>query len=186
MRIISGRLGGRLLQSPRNNITHPMSEKIRGAIFNALGDITDLTFFDPFAGTGACSFEALSRGAAHATLIDANTESFKTILQNSKDTGLDDSITAIRGNCSGWSNNNKNALFDIVLSDPPYKAKDIDIALAFKMARHCKPNGLFVLSVPPTQKDTVELRASQQPTLELISQKTYGDASIWFYRKLDN
>lgn len=184
MRIIAGRLGGRLLQSPHNNITHPMSEKIRGAIFNTLGDISGLTFFDPFAGTGACSFEALSRGVAHATLIESNTDSFKTIMLNAKDVRLEDNITAIRGNCSGWSNNNKSTLFDIVLSDPPYKIKDINIALAFKMAHHCKLGGIFVLSVPPSQKDTVELRASQQPKLEFISHKTYGDASIWFYRKI--
>lgn len=181
MRIIAGKFGGRLIKSPHNNITHPMSEKIRGAIFNALGDLHATTFFDPFAGTGACSIEALSRGAAHATLIEANTESFKTIQQNLKDLGLENNATAIRGNCSGWSRNNKAAKFDIVLADPPYTPQHIDIALAFAMAKHVRPNGIFVLSVPPAQKETVTLRASQQPTLQLLRHKTYGDATIWFY-----
>nr|MBP9820948.1 RsmD family RNA methyltransferase [Candidatus Saccharibacteria bacterium] len=60
MRIIAGFLGGRLIESPHNNKTHPMSEKMRGALFNSLGDINGLTFLDAFAGTGACGFEAIS------------------------------------------------------------------------------------------------------------------------------
>jgi len=184
MRIIAGEYGGRIIQSPHNNVTHPMSEKMRGALFNALGDITGQTFFDPFAGTGACSFEALSRGALQATLIEANTDSFKTILSNAKDLGIEKLITAIRGNCSGWSNNNASKQFDIVLSDPPYKAKDINIALAFKMARHTKDNGIFVLSAPPDQHETVELRFSQQRNLEFIMRKKHGDGGLYFYRKI--
>ena len=158
-----------------------MSEKIRGAIFNALGELSGTTFFDPFAGTGACSIEALSRGATHATLIEANTDSFKTMQQNINDLSLQKDTTAIRGNCSGWSRNNKAAKFDIVLADPPYTPQRIDIALAFAMAKHVRPNGIFVLSVPPVQKQTVSLRASQQPTLQLLRHKSYGDASIFFY-----
>lgn len=183
MRIISGQFGGRIIQSPHNNITHPMSEKMRGALFNALGDISGLTFFDPFAGTGACSLEAVSRGASHATLIEANTDSFKVILSNANELGISVQITAIRGNCSGWSNNNKSKQFDIVLSDPPYKAKDINIALAFKMAIHTKEGGIFVLSAPPDQHDTVELRFSQQKNLEFIMHKKHGDGGLYFYRK---
>ncbi len=183
MRIIAGFLGGRIIQSPHNNSTHPMSEKMRGALFNALGDIAGQTFFDPFAGTGACSLEALSRGATHSTLVEANTDSFKTILSNAKELGVEQQITAIRGNCSGWSNNNVSKLFDIVLSDPPYKAKDINIATAFKMARHTKVGGIFVLSAPPDQHDTVELRFSQQKNLEFIMYKKHGDGGLYFYRK---
>lgn len=183
MRIIAGEYGGRIIQSPHNNVTHPMSEKMRGALFNALGDIKGQTFFDPFAGTGACSFEALSRGATHAMLIEANSDSFKTILSNAKELGIEQLITTIRGNCSGWSNNNTGKLFDIVLSDPPYKAKDINIATAFKMARHTKKDGIFVLSAPPDQHETVELRYSQQTALEFIMHKKHGDGGLYFYRK---
>jgi 16S rRNA (guanine966-N2)-methyltransferase len=184
MRIISGKYGGRIIQSPHNNITHPMSEKMRGALFNALGDVTGLSFFDPFAGTGACSLEAISRGASHATLIEANTDSFKTMLANAKELGVLEQVTAIRGNCAGWSNNNKSKQFDIVLSDPPYKAKDINIALAFKMAQHTNDGGVFILSTPPDQHDTVELRFSQQKNLAFIMYKKHGDGGLYFYRKV--
>ena len=183
MRIIAGSLKSRAIASPHNNKTHPMSEKMRGAMFNALGDISGLTFFDPFAGTGACSFEALSRGARSAQLLEVNPDSFKTIVQNIQDLGLENSAKAKRANCASWSANNKDVQFDIVLADPPYRAKDIDIALVFKMARHVKPGGILVVSAPPEQHGTVELRASQHKEVTLLSHKVHGDGGLYFYRK---
>ncbi|MCB6771180.1 RsmD family RNA methyltransferase, partial [Veillonella atypica] len=49
MRIIAGQLGGRTFDAPRGHRTHPMGDKIRGALFNILGDISGLTVFDAFA-----------------------------------------------------------------------------------------------------------------------------------------
>jgi 16S rRNA (guanine966-N2)-methyltransferase len=53
MRIISGRLGGRQFEAPKGHKTHPMSEKMRGALFNVLGDISGLNVFDAYGGSGA-------------------------------------------------------------------------------------------------------------------------------------
>ena len=53
MRVISGWLGGRIFESPHGHRTHPMSDKIRGAVFGVLGDIKGLTVLDAFAGSGA-------------------------------------------------------------------------------------------------------------------------------------
>ena len=60
MRIIAGTLGGRNFDS-KSQATHPMSEKMRGALFNVLGDIDGLKVLDCFAGSGAIGFEAISR-----------------------------------------------------------------------------------------------------------------------------
>jgi 16S rRNA (guanine966-N2)-methyltransferase len=70
VRIIAGSLKGRTFSEPHGHRTHPMSEKVRGALFNALGDIEGLTFLDAFAGSGALSFEAASRGAKSVIAID--------------------------------------------------------------------------------------------------------------------
>ena len=183
MRIVAGYLGGRNIESPRNNSTHPMSEKMRGALFNALGDINGLSVFDPFAGTGACSFEAISRNAKNALLIEANTDSFKTIMINAKALAVTDKIVAKRGNCAGWSSNNKDQQFDLVIADPPYKPKDLDLHLAFKLSKHVVDGGLFVLSAPASQQETVTLRSKKHPELSLLSHKKYGDGSLYFYRK---
>lgn len=63
LRVISGSLGGRLINSPPGNKTHPMSEKMRGAIFNILGNIEGLDVLDAYSGSGAIALEAISRKA---------------------------------------------------------------------------------------------------------------------------
>jgi len=70
VRIIAGYLSGRQFNSPRSNRTHPMSDKARGGLFNSLGDISGLSLLDAFAGSGALSFEAISRGTASSVAVD--------------------------------------------------------------------------------------------------------------------
>src|SRR6185369_4075488 len=92
----------------------------RGALFNALGDLGGLHVLDAFAGSGACSIEAVSRGAASVLAIDIDPEAVKTIAENVRKLDLEDVITVRRKNISGWSRNNQDKKFDVVLADPPY------------------------------------------------------------------
>jgi 16S rRNA (guanine966-N2)-methyltransferase len=184
MRIIAGSLGGRMFESPHSNRTHPMSEKMRGALFNALGDISGLTVLDAFAGTGACGFEAISRGAASVLAIEHDTDAFKTIVKNIETLGLDEQVQAVRGNINGWAGNFKYRHFDIVIADPPYEPKNLDLHMVFKLAHNVVAGGIMVVSCPPDQRDTRELRARKTKMLELIAEKKYGDGSLAFYRKI--
>jgi 16S rRNA (guanine966-N2)-methyltransferase len=186
MRIIAGNLGGRQFESPKTNRTHPMSEKMRGALFNALGDIKGLEILDAFAGSGACAFEAISRGAKSVIAIEQDTEAFKTINKNIQNLGLEEQIKAVRANVAGWVSNYKWHLFDIIIADPPYEPKNLDLHLVFKVSANVKPGGIFVVSSPPDQKDTRDLRARKTKNLELIAEKKYGDGSLAFYRKIKN
>ena len=71
IRIIAGYYGGLKIAAPNNRRTHPMSERIRNALFNSLaGEIADAEVLDVFAGTGAIGLEAISRGAKSATFVD--------------------------------------------------------------------------------------------------------------------
>jgi 16S rRNA (guanine966-N2)-methyltransferase len=175
MRVIAGRLGGRNFDSPRTHRTHPMSDKIRGALFNALGGLGGLTVLDAFAGSGACSIEAVSRGAASVLAIDVDVEAVKTIAENVQLLKLDESITLRRKNISGWSRNNQDKQFDIVLADPPYD--DIRPDVLERLTVHIRPGGLLVLSWPGSEP----VRAFAG--LEVVSHKTYGDAQLVFYRR---
>src|SRR5947209_8932052 len=112
MRIIAGALKGRQFNSPRGRRTHPMSDKMRGALFNALGDIHGLTVLDAFAGSGALSFEAISRGAADVVAIDADKEAYETIVANVAKLGIDSGIMVLRKNVAGWTRNNQHKTFD--------------------------------------------------------------------------
>src|SRR5438445_6894886 len=102
MRIIAGRLGGRQFASPRGHRTHPMSDKMRGALFNALGDLSGLTVLDAFAGSGALAFEAVSRGAQHVVAIDVDKSAQRTIAKNITALGLADRVKLVRASAGAW------------------------------------------------------------------------------------
>ncbi len=177
MRVISGRLGGRAFDTPDNNRTHPMSERMRGALFNALGDIEGLTILDAFGGSGGMSIEAVSRGAKSSVVVEIDINAHKTIINNIKNLGLEKEIKAIRANVSGWSDNNPDAKFDLILCNPPFDKLRLD--LIQKLTKHLKKGGLFVLSWPTRDS------APNLPDLNLVSikEKDYGDAQLVFYRK---
>jgi 16S rRNA (guanine966-N2)-methyltransferase len=153
-----------------------MSDKVRGALFNALGDIHGMSILDAYAGTGALAIEAISRGANSVLAIDVDTDAIKTVAANVKALELEEVITVRRKNISGWSRNNQDKQFDIVLADPPYD--DLRPDVLERLGVHVKPGGLFVISWPGNEP----VRSFKG--LETVSHKSYGDAQLVFYRKI--
>ncbi|OGL29380.1 hypothetical protein A3D14_00060 [Candidatus Saccharibacteria bacterium RIFCSPHIGHO2_02_FULL_47_12] len=177
MRIIAGKLGGRQFDAPKGHRTHPMSEKARGGLFNALGDVVGLTVLDAFAGSGALAFEAISRGARHVTAIDIDKNAITSVGSSSRELGIEEQIKAIRAKSGSWSENNPDALFDLVLLDPPYdQIRPLQLE---KLADHTKLSGIVVFSLPP--KTDFALPTSN---FQLLTSKSYGDALLAFYRKV--
>lgn len=176
MRIVAGSLGGRTFDAPRGHRTHPMSEKARGALFNALGDIEGLTFLDAYAGSGAVAIEAVSRGAQSVTAIDIDIEAVKAITAAVRLFELEDTVKVLRKNISGWSSNHKEQQFDIVVADPPYD--DIRPSVLEKLIVHVKEGGLFVLSWPGSES----IRSFAGT--EQVAHKPLGDIQLVFYRKI--
>lgn len=176
MRIIAGSLKGQQFQAPHGHKTHPMSDKMRGALFNILGDIEGLTFLDVFAGSGGLAFEAISRGAASVIAVDKDSSAHRTIENNIRDLHLQKSIHLSRANAAGWSIHNMERRFDILLLDPPYDEVNLNL-LQRLVNRHIKKNGLGVLSYPGHQE------VPEFEGVERIMQKNYGDAQLVFYRK---
>jgi 16S rRNA (guanine966-N2)-methyltransferase len=175
MRVIAGKLGGRLFDSPDTGNTHPMGEKPRGAIFNALGDISGLDLIDAYAGSGALGFEAISRGARSVVAIELDKQAYKTIVNNIYKLGLDDSVTVSLSTVKAWAVKHKSERADIVICDPPY-----DAVLAQEIERllhNVKQNGVLVLSWPS------KLEAPAMPGCGTLSEKEYAGARIVFYRK---
>src|SRR5580765_1206989 len=74
VRVIAGELGGQRLVAPRGWKVRPTSDRAREAIFSVLGErVVGAAILDLYCGTGALAIEALSRGAAGATLVDRDT-----------------------------------------------------------------------------------------------------------------
>ncbi len=173
LRVIAGSLGGRFFDTPGTHTTHPMSERMRGALFNMLGDITGQTVLDPFAGSGALSFEAVSRGAASSLALENDKRAQLTIAKNIVDLKLQN-VTLVKANCRMWSEQNPDTKFDLILADPPYN--DLQLSTVGLLIRHLKPKGLMVLSysgrdLAPTVNGVV-----------VVDNRNYGDAALAFYR----
>jgi 16S rRNA (guanine966-N2)-methyltransferase len=103
LRIIGGQFRGRKLQYSGDLRTRPMKDRVREAIFNLIGpDIQGKRALDLFAGTGALALEAVSRGAARATLIEQHHPTAQIIRQNIAALGLEDRAEVFIGNVFIW------------------------------------------------------------------------------------
>src|SRR5437763_9364629 len=111
MRIIAGSLKGRIFRDPPGHHSHPMSDKARGALFNALGDIEGLTFLDAMAGSGALVFEAISRGAKSAVAVEQNRAPYKFIKQSAKELDIEDRVKSVNADAGSWSSHNQAQKF---------------------------------------------------------------------------
>lgn len=174
MRIIAGKLKGRQFDSPHTQRTHPMSDKVRGALFNMLGDIEGLTLLDPFAGTGAIGFEALSRGAASVLLIEQDKVAQRVITQNIRALQLGGSAKLIQATANAWLQTAPSDVqFDLVVCDPPYH--DLQVSLIGRLAQRVADSGLLVLSWPAKEP------APAFEGYDLVEQRLHGDAQLFFY-----
>jgi 16S rRNA (guanine966-N2)-methyltransferase len=116
MRVVAGRFKGRTLHAPRGTSVRPTSDKVRGAIFNVLGDVEGLRVLDLFAGTGALGIEALSRGAADAAFVDTDPAA---VTRNLATVGVEAPVhrrDALRFLAD------TDARYDLVFADPPYSS----------------------------------------------------------------
>lgn len=173
MRIISGQLKGQTFNNI-SNTTHPMSEKIRGGLFNILGDIEGLALLDCYAGTGAIAFEAVSRGAESAVLVESNKKAQKSIADNIRSLNLETKIKLVSNSVSGFINSNDQS-FNLVVCDPPFD-QPIDIETILRLEPLVKLGGLLILSLPKNCNDP------KFKTLVEIKSKIYGEARLVFFR----
>lgn len=172
MRVISGFLKGRIFNSPKNSSVHPMSEKMRGAIFSALGDIEGLSVLDAYSGSGAISFESISRGAKVVVAIDDNKRVATIIRENLKILKVTD-IKLIQATVEGWLKTSTD-IFDIIVADPPYD--NIKVKTILALSKRLTAGGLLVLSWP----SAIDLPVIDSMTL--IKKKDYGDSQLGFFR----
>ena len=121
MRIISGKYGRRRFDVPNNISARPTTDMARENLFNVLGNLIDMegkTVLDLFAGTGAMSFEFLSRGCAQVTAVEKARVQCNFIKKVQKLLG-DDNLTLVRGDVFKFVATCRQS-FDIIFADPPY------------------------------------------------------------------
>jgi 16S rRNA (guanine966-N2)-methyltransferase len=124
MRITGGEYRSRTLETPRGNATRPTSDRVREALFAILGgerDWVGANVLDLYAGTGALAFEALSRGAAHATLVESARPALQAIEANAKALGVAPRVHVVPLTVERALAALRRSGFDLVFADPPYE-----------------------------------------------------------------
>ena len=168
IRIISGKLGGRLIDTPKTDKTHPMGDRERAAIFNRLrGDIAGKDVLDAFAGSGAIGLEALSLGANSVDFLENNQKAAKTIKAN---------VAKFKLEAQGKIVRKLQKEYDIIFADPPYDNPQYEYVE--EILKSLKHGGIFVLSHPESPAPW-EFRG-----LSLFSDKSYAAAHVKMYQKL--
>lgn len=122
MRIIRGKFGRRRFDVPSNITARPTTDFARENIFNVIEnliDIEDKRVLDLFAGTGAISFEFVSRGASSVTAVEKASTQYNFIRKVAGLLGIDSELNLIRGDALRYLAS-VSVPFDIVFADPPY------------------------------------------------------------------
>ena len=121
MRIIAGKYGRRRFDVPTNITARPTTDMARENLFNVLNNLVDfegLTVLDLFAGTGAISFEFLSRGAAQAVAAEKATTQARFIAKV-KEQLKEPNLTIVKGDVFRFIGTCRQQ-FDVIFADPPY------------------------------------------------------------------
>lgn len=177
MRIVGGSLGGRVLRAPRGAATRPTSEKVREAVFAIIGSVAGDHVLDLFAGSGALGIEALSRGAAHATFVDAARPAVAAIRSNLRELGLEGRATVIPGDAVATAARHQPAApWRLVLVDPPYRS---DLATRAVLALPCER--LAAGAVIVIEHDRHNAPPDALGSLLRTDQRRYGDTLISFF-----
>lgn len=176
MRVIAGQLKGRRLVAPRGWQVRPTSDRVREAVFSALGDVTDAAVLDLYCGTGALAIEALSRGAAHATLVDRDV---RAALGNLRSLALEDRTELVRADVLRWLSSDERPAtgdgFSLVFCDPPYRLADrVGPKLDSHLAGLLAPEGRLVI-------ESSARRPLEITSLALVRRRRYGATDVAFY-----
>ncbi|WP_029253771.1 16S rRNA (guanine(966)-N(2))-methyltransferase RsmD [Paraoerskovia marina] len=132
-RIVAGEFGGRTLHVPPRG-TRPTSDRVREAIFSRLehhGVLAEARVLDLYSGSGALGLEAVSRGAAHATLVDAARSAVEMGRRNAQELGAT-AVVAVHEKAERFVATAPAEPWDVVFCDPPYdvRGETVDALLA--------------------------------------------------------
>jgi 16S rRNA (guanine966-N2)-methyltransferase len=173
VRVVAGELRGRRLESPPGRATRPTSDRAREALFSILGPVAGARVLDLYAGSGALAIEALSRGAAHADLVERDPRAAAAIRRNLDALGI--AVAAVHRRDVLAFLRAGGGPYDLVFADPPYSCAP---RLAGPLSR-ALPAVLSEKAVIVTESDK---RLPLELELPLVDERAYGDTRIALHR----
>ena len=191
MRVIGGKAKGRRLRGPGRPTgpgglsIRPTPDRVREALFNILGDsIEGASFLDVFAGTGALSIEALSRGVGRATLLENSQRALLLAVSNLSGCGFSrDLYRVIPGDALSSLSRLAEAkeAFDLIFLDPPYDSDLGEKALQIIGERDLLREGGRAILEHSSREKPVEALAG----LRQVESREYGDTALSFYELVE-
>ena len=176
IRITGGENRSRLLETPNTTLTKPTMDKVRAAVFSALGDaVRNTRVLDLFAGSGSYGFEALSRGAKEATFIDSSFEAIKAIKKNASNLNREN-VEILNSDVLAFLSQNTQE-FNIIFADPPYKLEVYEELVKTLIERKIVSDGGII--VLESEKE-LNIDESQFKSVRFYK---YGLAKIYILRK---
>jgi 16S rRNA (guanine966-N2)-methyltransferase len=176
VRVTGGRFAGRRLRVPREGV-RPSADRVRESLFARLGDLTGQRVLDLYAGSGALGFEALSRGASEVTFVDRTHAALDAIRQNAETLGVEAQVSLVREDAEVCLKRlSGGAPYELVLLDPPYALRDLEVVLErLSEGAVVAAGGLVVV-----ESDRRHAPGSVEG-LATIDERRYGDTLITRY-----
>lgn len=148
MRIITGKLKGRRFDAPKDVQVRPTSDRAKEGLFNVIEArryLNNTKVLDLFAGSGNLSFEAISRGARSALMVEASTSAVKHISKTAETFGIADQISVMALPVERFLKQ-RSSPYDIVFADPPYDWPEIpEMVEQILGDGWLEPDGWFIL-----------------------------------------
>ncbi len=179
MRIIAGTARGRRIEAPPGLDTRPTLDRVRENLFNMLQlRVRDTRVLDLFAGSGALSLEALSRGASFAVLADRDRAALQTEKKNIEALRFQDRTRILPGEWKRATATLKaeGERFDLVFLDPPYAMTDLR-EVTDELLGLLSDGALIVIE----HEAKAETAVSDE--LELVNERSWGYCGVRFYER---
>jgi 16S rRNA (guanine966-N2)-methyltransferase len=182
MRIVGGRLKGRVLKAPASDAIRPTSDRLRETLFNILAHsygnpVEGARIIDLFAGTGAMAIEGISRGAQFALLVDQGTEACAIIRSNLASLDLTGSTRILRRDARKLGAAPENESFSLAFLDPPYgKGLVVPTLTALRDGGWLSNDALVVI------EEAAQAEISLPEGFALIETRCYADTQVVFAR----
>ncbi|MFF3395226.1 16S rRNA (guanine(966)-N(2))-methyltransferase RsmD [Streptomyces sp. NPDC002669] len=183
-RVIAGSAGGRRLAVPPGTGTRPTSDRAREGLFSTwealLGSLAGVRIADLYAGSGAVGLEALSRGAAHALLVEADPKAVRTVRDNVRTLGLPGAEVRTGRAEQVAAGPAPAEPYDVVFLDPPYAVTDDDLGEILLTLR--AQGWLTEDALVTVERSTRGGEFGWPEGFEALRARRYGEGTLWYGR----
>ncbi len=180
MRVITGKAKGRTLKSVPGDITRPITDRAKSALFSIIGNwVMDCHFLDLFAGTGQVGIEALSRGAREAVFVEMAEPALRTIRANLEHTDLADNAYVVGSDVFDFLLRDPDPFDFVYVAPPQYKGLWIKtLGLLDERTGWIAEDGWVIVQIDPLEYEPQKLE-----DLVLFDQRSYGGVMLCFYAR---